>query len=87
MVEANPPEQPRARFEHLRKMEREVQDMWKEKDVHTIDARPGYETISVEEKNKEKFMVTFPYPYMNGFLHLGKLFFNHFRSRIFILKV
>ena len=32
----------------------------------------GYEKMSQEEKNKGKYMVTFPYPYMNGYLHLGK---------------
>jgi leucyl-tRNA synthetase len=36
-------------------------------------ALEGYEKMSFEEKNKTKFMVTFPYPYMNGYLHLGKL--------------
>ena len=28
--------------------------------------------MSFEEKNKGKYMTTFPYPYMNGYLHLGK---------------
>jgi hypothetical protein len=32
----------------------------------------GYETMSFEEKNKGKYFTTFPYPYMNGFMHLGK---------------
>lgn len=31
----------------------------------------GYEEMKFEEKNATKFMSTFPYPYMNGFLHLG----------------
>lgn len=35
----------------------------------------GYEQMSVEEKNKGKYFTTFPYPYMNGYLHLGK--FKH----------
>ena len=38
----------------------------------TASPTEGYEKLGFEEKNKEKFMVTFPYPYMNGFLHLGK---------------
>ena len=33
----------------------------------------GYEKLSTEEKNKGKYMVTFPYPYMNGFMHLGTI--------------
>ena len=32
----------------------------------------GYESMSFEEKNATKFMSTFPFPYMNGHLHLGK---------------
>jgi leucyl-tRNA synthetase len=32
----------------------------------------GYEQLATEEKNKGKYFTTFPYPYMNGFLHLGK---------------
>ena len=35
-------------------------------------AKEGYETVSWDEKNSGKYMVTFPYPYMNGYLHLGK---------------
>ena len=31
----------------------------------------GYEKLSFEDKNKGKYMTTFPYPYMNGYLHLG----------------
>lgn len=34
----------------------------------------GYEQMSWEDKNKGKFFATFPYPYMNGFLHLGHAF-------------
>ena len=30
--------------------------------------------MTIEEKNKSKFLVTFPYPYMNGYLHLGHAF-------------
>ena len=28
--------------------------------------------MEFEAKNATKYMSTFPYPYMNGFLHLGK---------------
>mmetsp|Transcript_35455 Transcript_35455/g.47918 ORF Transcript_35455/g.47918 Transcript_35455/m.47918 type:complete len:184 (-) Transcript_35455:1902-2453(-) len=30
--------------------------------------------MSFEEKNNSKYMCTFPYPYMNGYLHLGHAF-------------
>jgi leucyl-tRNA synthetase len=33
-----------------------------------------YKTMSIEEKNASKYFVTFPYPYMNGYLHLGHAF-------------
>lgn len=36
------------------------------------EALEGYEKMTPEEKNKGKYMTTFPYPYMNGYLHLGK---------------
>lgn len=32
----------------------------------------NYESLPFEEKNSGKFFATFPYPYMNGYLHLGK---------------
>jgi leucyl-tRNA synthetase len=35
------------------------------------EALPGYEALEFEEKNKGKYLTTFPYPYMNGYLHLG----------------
>jgi len=28
--------------------------------------------MGFEEKNATKYLATFPYPYMNGYLHLGK---------------
>lgn len=30
--------------------------------------------MSMKDKNAEKYLVTFPYPYMNGYLHLGHAF-------------
>lgn len=35
----------------------------------------GYESLPFEEKNNGKYYATFPYPYMNGYLHLGKYHF------------
>ena len=40
--------------------------------MYETDAPQGYEELEFEAKNATKFMSTFPYPYMNGFLHLGK---------------
>jgi len=42
----------------------------KQAEAHPLE---GSEQMSWEEKNNGKFFTTFPYPYMNGFLHLGKL--------------
>lgn len=46
----------------LRQNEIQVQKMWD--DVHAFDADPMM-------NDKETFMVTFPYPYSNGHLHIG----------------
>lgn len=40
--------------------------------LNEADAPADYSQLSWEEKNDSKYMVTFPYPYMNGYLHLGK---------------
>lgn len=46
-------------------IEQEVQKLWDENNVHVMNAG--------EEKgdDREKYFSTFPYPYMNGVLHLG----------------
>ncbi|XP_046853769.1 leucine--tRNA ligase, cytoplasmic-like [Xenia sp. Carnegie-2017] len=52
----------------LREIEVEIQKSWKEKKIFEVDAP---ELNSEEAKRKQKYFVTFPYPYMNGCLHLG----------------
>lgn len=49
------------RRDHLITIEKEVQSEWDKSKV--FESNP--------EKGVDKFMCTFPYPYMNGFLHLG----------------
>jgi len=53
-----------ARRDHLRSIEVKIQKKW--------------ETMHVYESNidesREKYLITFPYPYMNGRLHLGHAF-------------
>jgi len=51
-----------ARRDGLQAIEAEVQKKWDEMKVFECDAG---------EASDEKFMVTFPYPYMNGMLHIG----------------
>ena len=56
----------------LRKIETEMQDKFKGLNIFNSDAPEDYSNLSHEEKNKGKYMATFPFPYMNGHLHLGK---------------
>ena len=41
-----------------------------------MDVLEGYEKMEFEEKNATKYLATFPYPYVNGNLHLGKFFIS-----------
>ncbi|XP_034540125.1 leucine--tRNA ligase, cytoplasmic [Notolabrus celidotus] len=60
----------RAKLDFLRKIELEIQEKWEKEKTFEQDA-PS--TIG-ESSNKKKYFVTFPYPYMNGRLHLGHTF-------------
>lgn len=53
-----------AKRDALRVNEHAVQAMWEEKGAFEADPDPG----------KESFIVTFPYPYSNGHLHIGHAF-------------
>ena len=55
------------RRDSARRVEREIQDLWKTEGTFTADA-------GERKKDGGKFMCTFPYPYMNGRLHLGHAF-------------
>ncbi|MGH0126524.1 UNVERIFIED_CONTAM: hypothetical protein FKN15_073854 [Acipenser sinensis] len=56
-----------AKVDFIKKIEKEVQQKWDEDKVFETDAASGGES-------KNKYFVTFPYPYMNGRLHLGHTF-------------
>ena len=58
-----------ARRDRLREIESKVQKWWEEKDV--FRAEPGEKPPS---SPGEKFFGNFPFPYMNGYLHLGHAF-------------
>ncbi|KAK6045782.1 hypothetical protein COOONC_16713 [Cooperia oncophora] len=49
----------------LLEKEAEIQKLWEENKVFEIDA---------DSKDSPKYLTTFPYPYMNGRLHLGHTF-------------
>jgi hypothetical protein len=58
----------RVRYDRLREIEVEMQGIWAKspQDYNQADAPAKY-----TQEDKNKYLVTFPYPYMNGYLHLG----------------
>ena len=74
-----------ARRDFLRKIDKEMQDNWYSTNAFSSTHVSDWKNkMSPEEKNKSKFLVTFPYPYMNGLLHLGHGFSltkSEFQSR------
>ena len=58
------------KVDYLKEIELRVQSSWQEKRVFEEDAP----TSTSGNKKDDKFLVTFPYPYMNGRLHLGHTF-------------
>lgn len=56
-------------MEYLQKIERDVQVKWENEKAYEIDA-PN----QPRKSDAEKYFVTFPFPYMNGRLHLGHTF-------------
>lgn len=63
-------EQPR--LKRLREIEAAMLAKFQAQDLYSVEAPTNYHEMTLEEKNKGKYFATFPYPYMNGHLHLGK---------------
>lgn len=57
------------KVEYLQEIEKNIQAKWDSVKIHEVDA-PSQNKSSPDEK----FLATFPYPYMNGRLHLGHAF-------------
>jgi len=60
------------RRDQLLALQTASQQKWADAKIYEVDAPPN--ASQIPNKNSQKFMVTFPYPYMNGFLHLGHAF-------------
>lgn len=58
-----------AKVDFLKKIEKEIQQKWDAEKVYEVNA-----SNSEKQTSKGKYFVTFPYPYMNGRLHLGHTF-------------
>lgn len=58
-----------AKVDFLKKIEKEIQQKWDTEKVYEVNA-----SNSEKQTSKGKYFVSFPYPYMNGRLHLGHTF-------------
>ncbi|XP_075397882.1 leucine--tRNA ligase, cytoplasmic isoform X2 [Tenrec ecaudatus] len=58
-----------AKVDFLKKIEKEIQQKWDNEKVFEVNA-----SNLEKQTGKGKYFVTFPYPYMNGRLHLGHTF-------------
>lgn len=59
-----------AKLDEIIQIEKRVQERWQTEHIFEVDApEPGSPNAK-----KPKYVVTFPYPYMNGRLHLGHTF-------------
>ncbi|EGG14218.1 leucyl-tRNA synthetase [Cavenderia fasciculata] len=58
-----------AKLDFVREYEKEIQKQWKDNKTFEVDA--PVDKTNVEEP---KYMASFPYPYMNGRLHIGHVF-------------
>lgn len=57
------------KVEFLRQIENKVQKRWYDEKAFDVDA-----PLEAKRSDDEKFFTTFPFPYMNGRLHLGHTF-------------
>jgi leucyl-tRNA synthetase len=59
------------RLAHLKQIESVFTAQNYETKQWASDATVGYEKLTFEEKQAQKYFCTFPFPYMNGYFHLG----------------
>lgn len=67
-----------AKRDYLRELEKKYQNRWQSERLFEVDAPPAAKIAGLSpEEIKEKYprwFGNFPYPYMNGSLHLGHAF-------------
>ena len=65
-----------AKLDKIRAIEREVQEDWAKHKVFEVDPPADFkiDENSLKNARDDKYFATFPYPYMNGRLHLGHTF-------------
>jgi len=63
-----------ARRDHLISIEEKVQSRWAESHIFETNSESDSEAKQNGRRRTDKYMATFPYPYMNGVLHLGHAF-------------
>lgn len=68
------------RLAHLKQIETAMIERMASENIYEMEPLEGYESMEFEAKNATKYLATFPYPYMNGFLHLGKSIVKLFLS-------
>ena len=61
--------EPKTRYNHLVNIERQQRIIQQESRIAEANAREDH--LPKAEQMQTKYMTTFPYPYMNGYLHLG----------------
>ena len=78
------------RRDELRAIENKVQAFWEEVQPFHVDAPAAGDADAADDGTPDqKFFTTFPYPYMNGLLHLGHAFSfskNEISSSYFRMK-
>ena len=74
------------RLQHLKNIEEQMIEKFASEKTYELDPMEGYEAMEFEEKNATKYWATFPFPYMNGHLHLGKLLCKHIGRHCFVVS-
>ena len=61
-----------AKLDRLKAIEDQMRQEALDQKVYDAAPTENYESMDHETAQAGKYMATFPFPYMNGYLHLGK---------------